>query len=156
MPTTTTSTAPTTATAPSTATAVPDHQPPAWTRGAHRLDRPKIDAWYKPEDRAALDGVFLWQGDAEHRMSGETYHVFVVREHATGLHVAVAERAALRFLRQVRAGSRVYVRATGKKDIGDGKAMWEFEAYAENVDHGRLARKPAGGRDDDGGEGVPF
>jgi hypothetical protein len=152
MPTTTT--APTTTAAPSTTA---EHQPPVWTRGAHRLDRPKIDAWYKPDDGAALDGVFLWQGDAEHRISGETYHVFVVREQATGLHVAVAERAALRFLRQVRPGSRVYLRATGKRDIGDGKTMWDFEAYAENVDHGTLARKPAGGSaKDDGDDGVPF
>jgi hypothetical protein len=152
----TTSNGPTTTTAPSTGTAA-DQQPPAWTRAAHRLDRPKIDAWYKPDDGTALDGVFLWQGDAEHRTSGETYHVFVVRETSTGLHVAVAERAALRFLRQVRPGSRIYVRATGKKDIGDGRSMWEFEAYADNVDHGRLARKPGGGgREDDGGDGVPF
>jgi hypothetical protein len=110
----------------------------------------------EPEDHGPLDGFLVWQGQEEHRMSGETYHVFVVREHGTGLHVAVAERAALRFLRQVRPGSRVYLRATGKRDIGDGKSMWDFEAYAENVDHGRLARKPGGGAKNDGDDGVPF
>src|SRR4051812_1906248 len=41
------------------------HQPPTWTRTAHRLDRPKIDVWYKPEEGGALDGFLIWQGQEE-------------------------------------------------------------------------------------------
>jgi hypothetical protein len=47
-------------------------QPPAWTRSTRRLDRPKIDAGYKPEDHGPLDGFLVWQGQEEHRMSGDT------------------------------------------------------------------------------------
>jgi hypothetical protein len=139
-------------------------QPPSWTRAAHRLDRPKIDAWYRPEEDGALDGFLIWQGQEEHRMSGEAYHAFAIREAQTGKVVGVTERAALRFLRQVRSSSRVYIRPLGKKDLGDGRSMWEFEAYAEAVDHaapGRLAGKPSSGKGPSdesggGGDGVPF
>jgi hypothetical protein len=81
--------------------------------------------------------------------------------------IGLTERAALRFLRQVRPGSRVYIRPIGKKDLGDGRSMWEFEAYAQDIDHGageRLPRKPAAngktGADEDGagasGDRIPF
>jgi hypothetical protein len=83
--------------------------------------------------------------------------------------IGLTERAALRFLRQVRPGSRVYIRPIGKKDLGDGRSMWEFEAYAQEVDHAppgseRLARNPpANGKanaNEDGagaaGDRIPF
>jgi hypothetical protein len=54
----------------------------------------------------------------------------------------------------------------GKKDLGDGRSMWEFEAYPQEVDHGaaeRLAHKPAAngktGADEDGAganDKIPF
>lgn len=149
-------------------TATDQPQPPAWTRSAHRLDRPKIDAWYKPEDHGPLDGFLVWQGQEEHRLSGETYHAFAIREAESGRMIGLAERAALRFLRQVRPGSRVYIRPVGKKDLGDGRSMWEFEAYAQDIEHDtageRLPRKPAANgkaaADEDGagaaGDRIPF
>lgn len=148
-------------------TTTDQQQPPAWTRSAHRLDRPKIDAWYKPEDHGPLDGFLVWQGQEEHRMSGDTYHAFAIREAESGRMIGLTERAALRFLRQVRPGSRVYIRPIGKKDLGDGRSMWEFEANAQDVDHGagdKLPRKPAAngktGADEDGagaaGDRIPF
>jgi hypothetical protein len=146
-------------------------QPPPWTSSAHRLDRPKIDVWYKPEEHAALDGFLVWQGQEEHRMSGETYHAFAIKEAETGKMFGVTERAALRFLRHVRPGSRVYIRPIGKKDLGDGRSMWEFETYAQEVDYsgpaaGGAAPRPSNGKggaqppvDAAGGnsnDGIPF
>jgi hypothetical protein len=125
---------------------------PAWTQRAHRLDRPHVDAWYKPES-GALDGVLLWHGDQEDSRAGGTYHVFVIREARTDLHFAVRERAGLRGLRLARLGSRVYIEPRGKKDIGDGRSMWEFDIVAEHVAD---ARSATGGSDDAGGDDISF
>jgi len=105
---------------------------PDWTRTAHRIDRPKIDRWWRPED-GALDGFLIWQGDGPDRQTGETYHAFAVREGATGLVLGVAERAALRGLRQARPGTRIFIKPTGKRDIGGGREMLAFEAYAQEL-----------------------
>lgn len=137
------------------------NQLPDWTRSAHRVDRPKVDIYYKPEEGGAVDGVLVWQGQEENRTSGDTYHLFVIRDGQTGKMIGVAERASLRNLRQARPGSPVYVKAVGKKDIGDGRSMWEFEAYARDVDHtspqaSRTADKPVAAKaDKPAGNSVP-
>jgi hypothetical protein len=105
---------------------------PEWTRTAHRIDRPKIDRWWKPED-GAVDGFLVWQGDGTDRQTGEPYHAFAIRENATGIVMGVAERAALRGLRQARPGTRVYIKPIGKRDIGGGREMLAFEVYAMDV-----------------------
>ena len=147
---------------------------PDWTRTAHRIDRPKIDRWWKPED-GTVDGFLVWQGDGSDRQTGETYHAFAIREGATGLVLGVAERAALRGLRQARPGTRVYINPTGKRDIGGGREMLEFEVYAQEMAPptaapARPPHTPESGRDrgvgGDGasdnatasgnGDGIPF
>jgi hypothetical protein len=147
---------------------------PDWTRTAHRIDRPKIDRWWKPED-GIVDGFIVWQGDGSDRQTGETYHAFAIREGTTGVVLGIAERAALRGLRQARPGTRVYIKPTGKRDIGGGREMLEFEVYALEVTAtaaapARATRTPEGGRDgtvgSDGasdntnaggnGDGIPF
>jgi hypothetical protein len=109
--------------------------------------------WYKPEEHGALDGFLVWQGQEEHRLSGETYHAFAIKEAETGRMFGVTERAALRFLRQVRPGYRVYIRPIGKKDLGDGRSMWEFETYAQEVDYTSGAGRPSTGKPDAYAEG---
>ena len=39
---------------------------PSWVRGAARVDRPKIDAWYRPED-GALEGTLIWRASKRAR-----------------------------------------------------------------------------------------
>ncbi len=90
----------------------------------------------------------------------ESYHAFVIREADGGRMVGVTERAALRFLRRVRPESRVYIRPVGKKDLGDGRSMWEFEAYAQAVNQGSPSTgrtPPAGSEPNAGGsDETPF
>lgn len=126
---------------------------PAWTQRAHKLDMPNVDTWYKPE-QGALDGVLLWHGDQEDtRNGGGTYHVFVIREDKTELHIAVRERAALRGLRAAKLGARVFIEPRGRKDLGDGRSMWEFDVMAEQL----ADAKPAGGGEPrDGDDAIPF
>src|SRR4051812_26615825 len=95
---------------------------PDWTRTAYRIDRPKIDRWWKPED-GAVDGALIWQGDGTDRQTGEPYHAFAIRETVTGMVLGVAERAALRGLRQARPATGVYIKPIGKRDIGGGREM---------------------------------
>jgi hypothetical protein len=66
----------------------------------------------------------------------------------------VTEHATLRFLRQVRPGSRVYIRPIGKKDLGDGRSMWEFETYGQEVDYTSPAVSGAAPRPSTGKAGV--
>jgi hypothetical protein len=68
-----------------------------------------------PQDRRVVQArgargagrVSRLAGQEEHRMSGETYHAFAIREADTGKMFGVTEHAALRFLRQVRSRPRV-------------------------------------------------
>lgn len=137
------------------------NEAPEWTRTAHRLDRPKIDRWWKPDD-GTLEGTLVWQGDGADRQTGDTYHAFAVRETATGLILGIAERAALRGLRQARPGTRVYIRPAGRRDIGNGREMLNFEVYAAEMTappHVKTRDGAIGGdagAADGGTDGIPF
>jgi hypothetical protein len=139
-----------------------ESEAPEWTRTAHRLDRPKIDRWWKPED-GIIDGFLVWQGDGSDRQTGETYHAFAVREGASGIVLGIAERAALRALRQARPGTRVYIKPAGRRDIGGGREMLAFEVYAaEMTPTAPPAKTREGSTSGDGGgsqsgsDGIPF
>jgi hypothetical protein len=132
---------------------------PAWTRSAQRLDRPAIDVWWKPELHGPIDGILIWQGDAPDRRTGEPYHLFAIREHASAAVYAVTERAALRSLRQVGVGARVYFAPAGVRELDGGKRMMEFEVYAQEAQEEGAAAggNGAGGTAEQGdGRDVPF
>ena len=99
---------------------------PNWIRGAARVDRPEIDAWYKPEE-GALDGKLIWRGQQEY--AGDVYNAYAIRT-AEGKVIGVSERAGLRGLRAVRVGSRVFIRPTTVKALEGGRKMQQFEIYA--------------------------
>lgn len=100
---------------------------PDWTKSATRLtEPPKVDRWYRPEEGGIVAGTLEWKGEETSRFDGETQYVYVVRGE-DGSSVGVRERAQLRRLRAVKIGSRICVRATGKKELDAGRTMWEFD-----------------------------
>jgi hypothetical protein len=136
---------------------------PSWVRGAARVDRPEIDAWYKPED-GALEGTLIWRGQQESATSGDVYNAYAVRKADGTKVIGVSERAGLRYLRQVRVGSRVFIRPAGVKVLPSGHKMQQFEIFAEQLEHlsepVRGGGNKGGGTPSDGGAGasdkVPF
>lgn len=136
---------------------------PDWLKSAARVDRPELDAWYKPDEHGALDGVLIWRGQQEHAQSGDVYNAYAVRLGGTGKVIGVSERVGLRGLRSVRVGSRVYVRPTTVKELDRGRKMQQFEIFADQMEPLTDPVKGSGHRGDGpsdasppGSEGIPF
>jgi len=110
-----------------------DPSTPSWVRNAARLDRPKIDSWYKPE-QGHLEGTLIWRGREEHTMTGEAFNAYAVRTVDGSRVLGVSERAGLRVLRTARLGSRVFIRPTEKLRLKNGGGMQGFEVFAEQVE----------------------
>jgi hypothetical protein len=123
---------------------------PEWVKSAARVDRPAIDAWYKPDEHGALDGFLIWRGQQEAPQSGDVYNAYAIRL-ATGKVIGLSERAGLRYLRQVRIGSRVFIRPTGIKELENGWKMQQFEILADRLEPLTDPVKRSGPR---GGGGV--
>jgi hypothetical protein len=103
---------------------------PEWTNNAMLLvERPKIDAWWKPED-PPLDGYLVWRGEEENRNTGDVGYLFAIRV-ADGRVVAVGERARLRQLRTVKLNSRVYIRCLGRVPLENGRTMLDFQTWVD-------------------------
>jgi hypothetical protein len=127
------------------------------------VDRPEIDAWYKPED-GTVDGVLIWRGQQESPTSGDVYNAYAVRVADTGKVLGMSERAGLRGLRSVRVGSRVFIRPTAVKTLDNGRKMQQFEIFADQLEPlsepVRGTGNRGGGSPPDGGaapsEKVPF
>ena len=111
-------------------TAMTDRKRPEWIRNAPRVDRPDITRWYKPED-GSLDGTLIWKGRLEQYQSGDTYNAYAIRQADTGFIIGVSERAGLRDLRTVKVGSRVFINPVGVKQLDNGRALQQFEIFAE-------------------------
>jgi hypothetical protein len=109
-------------------------QKPDWIRNAARVDRPEIERWYKAEKDGALDGALIWRGQEEHRLSGEVYNVFAIRQTGTNIVIGVSERFGLRGLRRVRLNSKVFIEPTGEKELENGRKMQQFEIHAEHLE----------------------
>jgi hypothetical protein len=109
-------------------------QKPDWIRNAARVDRPEIERWYKAEKDGALDGVLIWRGQEEHRLSGEVYNVFAIRQTGTNTIVGVSERFGLRGLRRVKLNSKVFIEPTGEKELENGRKMQQFQIHAEHLE----------------------
>jgi hypothetical protein len=131
-----------------------DQNVPPWVRGAARVDRPEIDAWYKPED-GALDGTMIWRGQQEHAQSGDVYNIYAIRRTDNGKVIGVSERAGLRGLRAVRVGSRVFIRPTGEKALDNGRKMQQFEIFAEQLEPLSEPVRGGGTRGGNGSDGGP-
>ncbi|MGB7769670.1 MAG: hypothetical protein WBN22_12570 [Verrucomicrobiia bacterium] len=128
---------------------------PEWIKTVKRIDRPTIERNYHPEE-GGLDGFLLWQGDVTDQRNRDTYRVFVIEEANSGVVVGVPERAALRPLREAAIGSRVYIEPQGKRELGDGRSMWNFAVYVQPP---RSPRGPAPSTPPAapaGSENVPF
>jgi hypothetical protein len=119
---------------------------PEWLKTAARVDRPEVDAWYKGEEHGALDGVLIWRGQQEHAQSGDVYNAYAIRLASTGQVIGVSERAGLRYLRQVRIGSRVFIRPTGVKELENGRKMQQFEIFADQLEPLAEPARGTGGR----------
>jgi hypothetical protein len=136
---------------------------PSWVRGAARVDRPKIDAWYRPED-GALEGTLIWRGQQESPTSGDIFNAYAIRKPDGNKVIGVSERAGLRDLRSVRIGSRTFIRPAGVMVLDRGRKMQLFEIFAENLEPlpvpVRGGGNRGGGTPSDGGpapsEKVPF
>ena len=107
-------------------------QSPEWIRHARRFDRPKIDYWFKPE-HSPLDGVLIWRGTQPYPRTGAICNIYAIQDANTGHTVGVSERVALRDLRQVGIGSRVYIEFVGYKTLPSGFDMQEFKLYVEDT-----------------------
>jgi|ERR1039457_859260 hypothetical protein len=101
---------------------------PEWIKNARRIDRPRMDRWYKPND-GALDGVLIWKGRQLNHQTGDLYNVYAIREEDTGKIVGLSERIALRDLRAARIGGRVYIEYAGLKRGSSGYDMQLFNLY---------------------------
>jgi hypothetical protein len=99
------------------------------------LARPRIDRWYRPDEDGQVSGIILWRGEVGSGIS-ESQICYVLKV-ANGEHVAVREWARLRPLRFTRRGQRVYIAPLGKKDLGDGRSLWNFDL------HVRIDEEPA-------------
>jgi hypothetical protein len=136
---------------------------PSWVRGAARVDRPKIDAWYRPED-GALEGTLIWRGQQESPTSGDVFNAYAIRKPDGNKVIGVSERAGLRNLRSVRIGSRIFIRPTGVMVLDSGRKMQQFEIFADHLEplsepvRGGGSRGGATSSDDGSGtsEKVPF
>jgi hypothetical protein len=126
-----------------------DPNTPNWVRNASRVDRPDINRWYKPED-GTINGKLIWRGRQEHYQTGDTYNAYVIMEADTGLNIAVSERAGLRDLRNVKIGSRVFIRPGRVKDLDNGRKVQTFEVFAEELES--LGDAPRSARGDSGGD----
>ena len=113
---------------------MPDRKRPDWTKNAPRIGRPNIDRWYKPEKDGALDGVLVWRGQEEHRLSGDIYNVYAIRQAETNTIIGVSERAGLRDLRRVKLNSKVFIEPMGEKELENGHKMQQFAINAEQVE----------------------
>ena len=133
-----------------------EHGVPSWIRTAARVDRPEIDAWYRPEE-GSLEGALIWRGQQEHAVSGDVQNVYAVRLTATGKVIGVSERAGLRGLRLVRVGSKVFIRPTTVKVLDGGRKMQQFEVFADQLEplsEPVRGSTPRGGAAGSGGEGA--
>ena len=109
-------------------------QKPDWNRNAARVDRPEIERWYKAEKDGALDGALIWRGQEEHRLSGEVYNVFAIRQTGTNTIIGVSERFGLRGLRRVKLNSKVFIEPTGEMELEIGRKMQQFAIHAEHLE----------------------
>ncbi len=126
---------------------------PSWVRGAARVDRPEIDAWYKPEE-GELEGTLIWRGVQESATSGDVYNAYAVRKPDGSKVIGVSERAGLRGLRSVKVGSRVFIRPTEVKVLDSGRRMQQFEVFAEHLEPlSEPVRRGAGGGGSGGAAG---
>jgi hypothetical protein len=139
----------------------PNHQPetkernmtadttPEWVKSAPRVDRPEINRWFKPED-GPINGTMIWRGRNEDRRTGDTYPAYAIREADTGLVIGVSERAGLRDLRNVKVGSRVFIRPGRVKELDNGHRFQTYEIFAEDLES---PSEPTRGRS--GPQGAP-
>jgi hypothetical protein len=109
-------------------------KPPEWIRNAPRIDRPNIDRRYKPEKDGALDGVLVWRGQEEHRLSGDIYNAYAIRQADTNTIIGISERAGLRDLRRVKLNSKVFIEPMGEKELENGRKMQQFAIHAEHLE----------------------
>jgi hypothetical protein len=110
-----------------------DDKTPDWVKKAPRVDRPDVNRWFKPED-GPINGALIWRGRMEHYQTGDTYNAYAIREADTGLVIGVSERAGLRDLRNVKMGSRVFIRPSRVKELDNGRKFQAFEIFAEDVE----------------------
>ena len=109
-------------------------QKPDWIRNAARADRPEIERWYKPEKDGALNGALIWRGQEEHRLSGDVYNVYAIKQAETNIIIGVSERFGLRGLRRVMLNSKVFIEPTGEKELENGRKMQQFQIHAEHLE----------------------
>jgi len=110
-----------------------DPKIPEWVKRASRVDRPDINRWFKPEDDP-INGTLIWRGRQEDRQTGDTYNVYAIREADTGLVIGVSERAGLRDLRNVKVGSKVFIRTGRVKELDNGRKVQTYEIFAEDLE----------------------
>ena len=60
--------------------------------------------------------------------------MYAIREADTGLIIGVSERAGLRDLRNVKVGSKVFIRPGRIKELENGRKFQTFEIFAEGLE----------------------
>jgi len=102
---------------------------PVWANDKNKINRPRIDRWYAPDDHGDLLGTIIWRGEMDSVIKGRQM-TYVLRT-TDGLNIAVREWARLQALRLVPNGEQVYLEFRGFEVISNGNEVRNFNVYRE-------------------------